>query len=436
MSSNKISLSGKLIHKCYQSRLARDRELLFLTLCSGTGLTPEVTAMGENSLTLTVVKGPVLLDVLEEVWAGRALPEAGQALLGLLADWLLKVQRHFQSQTGKTAALDDPNLRNFIVTSYDGVTTSPCMEETGANGLAYCGSGASMTIEDGRGLAGLDFEYWHYGSAEYTPAMMLAYLASYRGAETSVARRLREWFRSELIVRLSLREDVLFREEEHCRNVLALRRATAGARRASTAVILAGGRSERMGRPKAALEDGGYTFLERTIYAFTSFNHIAVSVGETACETGGLPVWQDIRPGVGPMSGLLTALSRAQTPLVFLTACDTPGITEELIFHLYDALVPEDECLIPVADGRIHPLAGIYRTTLLPRVEALMEAGNYRLRSLLDSAAVHYYTLDAHFSAQLGNINTPRDYADYLHMRNGGMHERSFIDYDERSDRK
>lgn len=380
MSSNTVDFSEAQVHKRYRSRIAHDNELLFLTALAQSGLTPKILSQTQDSITLAAIKGHTLLEALEAVWLGQAPPEESRRLLGLLVRWLCEAQRHFTKETGRIAALEDPNLRNFLV------------------------------VPSG-GLVGLDFECWHDGTSEETPAMLLAYLSLYRGAELPAARKDTSWFRESLVRSLALEEANLLRAEERCQTRLLRRRATTALRRDSTAVILTGGRSERMGRPKAELEIGGYTFLERMLYALSSFDQVAVSASETYRPDTTAPVWLDSRSGIGPMGGLLTALSRAQTPLVFLTACDTPDITEDFIYYLYNALSPEDDCLVPVAEGRLQPLMGIYRTSLLPRVEALVQSGNYRMRALLDSASTHYLPLPPPLSAQSVNINTPQEYA-------------------------
>lgn len=380
MSSNAVVLSEHQVQKHYRSRISHDNELFLLTVLAQSGLTPEILSQNQSSITLAAIKGHTLLEGLEAVWSGKTPPEYGRQLLGQLLRWLCEAQYHFAKKTGYALALEDPNLRNFLVTPY--------------------GS-----------LMGLDFERWHCGAPEETPAMLLTYLSGYRGAQSPAAQEDYRRFRGSLIHTLSLNEPKLLREEERCRSRLFLRRTTAVIRRDSTAVILVGGSSKRMGRPKAELEAGGYPFLERTLYALSSFDHVAVSASEIFRPDTSAPIWMDMRSNLGPMGGLLTALSHAQTPLVFLTACDTPDITEDFIYHLYSALSPEDDCLVPVAEGQIQPLIGIYRISMLPRVEAQIQSGNYRMRALLDSVSTHYLPLSPTLSAQSYNINTPQEYA-------------------------
>ncbi len=186
----------------------------------------------------------------------------------------------------------------------------------------------------------------------------------------------------------------------------------------TTAVLLAGGRSSRMGKPKHLLTLDGQPFWARTLAALRAFDRVAVSVAEKRPEFEGLTQWEDERQGLGPVGALCTAFHRAETPLVQFVTCDAPFVTEELFSALFSALEEHDDCVIPSDGERSSPLLGLYRTRALNAAVEAAEAGERRVRSVLERLRVHELTLPPPLRGTLRNVNTPEDYQSAL--REGG----------------
>lgn len=178
-----------------------------------------------------------------------------------------------------------------------------------------------------------------------------------------------------------------------------------------TGVLLMGGHSSRMGSPKEKLPVGSETFLTHILGQFPAFYATALSVAAGSEVTAPLPVWPDRYPDCGPIGAICTALERAETPYVFFCPCDTPCVTEGLFLTLCAALRPGDDAVVPSAGGHVHPLTGLYRTSLLPAARSLIDQGCHRPRRLLDMVATRYLELDEELSCHLRNINTPEEYA-------------------------
>ena len=70
------------------------------------------------------------------------------------------------------------------------------------------------------------------------------------------------------------------------------------------------------------------------------------------------------------------------------------------------------DVIVPVVDGRIHPLAAIYKKRILPVVEVQIQSGNYRLRHIFDQVNTKYIDVsdDARMVEMLKNINTVEEY--------------------------
>lgn len=98
--------------------------------------------------------------------------------------------------------------------------------------------------------------------------------------------------------------------------------------------------------------------------------------------------------GEGPLCslrGLASALAAATTPRVLVVATDLPLISAELLLLLIAH--PEADAVVPRVEGRVQPLCALYhRTTTLERATAQLQAGDLKLRSVLDALDTRYVT--------------------------------------------
>jgi molybdopterin-guanine dinucleotide biosynthesis protein A len=205
---------------------------------------------------------------------------------------------------------------------------------------------------------------------------------------------------------------------------------------ASAGVVLAGGRSSRMGTPKAALEWHGSTLLHRTVSIVArATGGPVVVVRAPGQNLPGLPrgtlVIEDPREGKGPVQGIaagLTALT-GQAETAFVSSTDLPFLHPAFIRRVLGDLGQErsgdggvpDVCL-PVARGYPQPLAAAYRVGLAGTAERLVKEGRLRpaflfeecLVSRLDDAALVADPALAALDPELDsvvNVNEPADYA-------------------------
>jgi molybdopterin-guanine dinucleotide biosynthesis protein A len=154
-----------------------------------------------------------------------------------------------------------------------------------------------------------------------------------------------------------------------------------GARTAG--IILAGGRSGRMGRSKASLEWHGSTFLRRVAgIVARAVDGPLVVVRAPAQELPSLPpgvgVVADAREGRGPVQGLAAGLAAVagNAELAYVSSTDVPLLHPAFVAAVLAAAEPEDvDVALPVAQGFRHPLAAAYRTSLLGDIEELIASG-------------------------------------------------------------
>ena len=191
-------------------------------------------------------------------------------------------------------------------------------------------------------------------------------------------------------------------------------------------IILCGGQSSRMGKPKAWLEIGGATLLERITRTLAeSVDPIVV----VAAERQPLPefdgsenliVVRDRVADEGPLRGIAEGLDALPSAVeaAFVSSVDVPllhtGWAPLLVDRLGDA-----EIAVPVAAGRVHPLAAVYRRSIAATAHRLLGAQRRRPVFLFD----HHQTVrvteedlrrvDPDLDS-LRNANTPEDFAELV----------------------
>lgn len=155
-----------------------------------------------------------------------------------------------------------------------------------------------------------------------------------------------------------------------------------------SAVVLAGGRSSRMGRDKALLEIGGRSLLARQIETARAAGAEEVFIsGRSDADYGafGLPVLHDERAGCGPISGVIAALRRATHPHLLVLAVDLPLMRAGFLKGLLQDCAP-GRGAVPCLGGHYEPLAAIYPQAFRPPAEAAYRIGECSLQGLISKA--------------------------------------------------
>ncbi len=147
--------------------------------------------------------------------------------------------------------------------------------------------------------------------------------------------------------------------------------------------IIAGGQATRFGgRPKGLEAVGGVRILDRLVAAFEEAFSVApiliANAADAATWRPDLRVVADVRPGMGSLGGIYTAILAAPAPVV-LAAWDMPFVSTGLLRALADGLRDADACL-PESNGPrgLEPLCAAYGPACGPAIEASLEAGDLR----------------------------------------------------------
>ena len=177
------------------------------------------------------------------------------------------------------------------------------------------------------------------------------------------------------------------------------------------ALILAGGRSRRMGSDKPLLALDGQSLLERAAAfwrAQARIDAVLVAAGTEEhladLPDGVVPVY-DIFPGAGPMAGLHAAFSQTDTEILYVSAVDMPYLTADALLP-----VPDGDAAVYTKNGRPDPLFGVYRRSCLPALTAALERGERKMSALLEALHTEYHEMPEGLSAVLENLNTRADY--------------------------
>ena len=180
--------------------------------------------------------------------------------------------------------------------------------------------------------------------------------------------------------------------------------------------VLAGGRSARMGVDKALLLYRGLPLAARIAAEVLAAAGSVSIVGDPA-RYGALsfPVVADLVPGLGPIGGLLTALSVSQADWNLVAACDMPGLTRDDLAALLAAASAHDgDCVVAVSPGgRRHPLCAVYHRRCLPAVSEAVSSKRLKMMDLV--ATLRPLIVPLNDPAHLGNINTPQDWLSFAH---------------------
>lgn len=162
-----------------------------------------------------------------------------------------------------------------------------------------------------------------------------------------------------------------------------------------TAIILAGGDSQRMGSDKANLLLDEQTLLQRVIATMQKiFPQVIVSVRQPHPEIDLPQVCDeqpnDRMPGAGPLAGLAAGLGHVTTLWAFVVACDMPFVVPAMV-ELLGQYRGQYQAVVPVVQGHPQPLASFYATSCLGAIRAhLAGGGKNSLRAILEQLQVRY----------------------------------------------
>jgi molybdopterin-guanine dinucleotide biosynthesis protein A len=185
-------------------------------------------------------------------------------------------------------------------------------------------------------------------------------------------------------------------------------------------IVVCGGQSKRMGRPKAWLPFAGEIMLPRVLRLLGEAVNPLVVVAAPDQELPPLPpgvdVVRDEEKGRGPLQGLAAGLKSLQgrAGAAYASSCDVPFLHPAFVRRMIE-LLGDKQISVPHVEGYHHPLAAVYRLEVAAAVERLLAEDRLRPMFLFDLVptrvveAAELVAADPTFQT-LRNLNTPEDY--------------------------
>lgn len=175
-------------------------------------------------------------------------------------------------------------------------------------------------------------------------------------------------------------------------------------------VVLAGGRSRRLGTDKALVRLGNETLLERSVRTLEAVaRHVVIAGGESGrYAIPGIPCLADTIPDAGPLGGLCAAMQSTDAETILLLACDLPFVSAPLMQLLLttDAGTP---VVIPRSGGIVQPLCGRFATNLRPSLQAYLAGGGRKVMGFVSTCPHAFCDIEPghplYHPSLLSNIN-------------------------------
>lgn len=180
-----------------------------------------------------------------------------------------------------------------------------------------------------------------------------------------------------------------------------------------TGVILAGGKSKRLGTDKSLIKYKGKTLIENAIDILNPIcGKIVISANSDNYLFTGCEIWKDLFAIQAPMIGIYSSLQKTETDTNIILSCDMPFITPDLLNYLLKNSF-NFPLITPQHNNKIEPLCAIYKKSLIPNLKNFIEISNYRLYEFIQSVNSNYLNVttedDFYHPDLFFNVNSPDD---------------------------
>lgn len=184
-----------------------------------------------------------------------------------------------------------------------------------------------------------------------------------------------------------------------------------------TGIVMAGGKSRRLGQDKRFLVLGGRSCLQRILDAYKGLFMDVLIVADAKEPFAGMDVRvvEDLIPGMATLGGLYTGLLQAGTARVFAAAVDMPCLSPAAIRIVLDH-AEEGDIVIPDVAGQLQPMHAVYSKACLPYIKRLLDQSSFKVQELCKVPELNICRIpQSAFQAvdpelrSFFNINTPQD---------------------------
>ena len=182
-----------------------------------------------------------------------------------------------------------------------------------------------------------------------------------------------------------------------------------------TAIILAGGKSSRMGTDKGFVSYKNKPFVQRIIEVIRPLvNEIIIISNNPNYDIFGIKRFNDLVENAGPLAGIQTGLYESETENNLVISCDVPLISSEVIEKLIEQISEDVDIIQLQSKGREMPLIAIYKKQCEHIILKELNRGERRVREVLKQCSVKTIILEKELEIFTTNINTPTDLKNVL----------------------
>ncbi|MGK0234245.1 MAG: molybdopterin-guanine dinucleotide biosynthesis protein A [Psychroserpens sp.] len=187
-----------------------------------------------------------------------------------------------------------------------------------------------------------------------------------------------------------------------------------------TGVILAGGKSSRMGTDKGFLKLNGKLFIEHIIAVLTPFvSEIIIVSNHPEYDNFKVKRVPDFVENAGPLAGVYSGLLASKTENNLVLSCDIPLINSEILAELVRQIDDVSEIIQIESNGKTMPLISVYNKSCETVFSSLLNQGERRLRFAVNQCKVKNILLNKEQEKRVSNINTPEQLKE---IRNEHIH--------------
>ena len=174
-----------------------------------------------------------------------------------------------------------------------------------------------------------------------------------------------------------------------------------------TGIILAGGKSSRMGSDKGLLKLNGATFISLIIEAIKPLvNDLIIVSNYSAYDQYGYKRVDDIIENSGPVAGLHSGLFHSKTEYNLVVSCDVPLITTAVLNKLIEGFDINFDVIQLQSQNKTMPLIALYKKHCVVTFVDLLQNNKRRLRFAVEQLKTKTIILDSNFAGFVKNINT------------------------------
>ena len=177
-----------------------------------------------------------------------------------------------------------------------------------------------------------------------------------------------------------------------------------------TGIILAGGKSSRMGTDKGFVSYNNKTFIEHIIKAIQPLvDEIIIISNQETYDQFGFKRYDDLIKNAGPLAGIYTGLHYSKTENNLVVSCDVPLINTEVLQKLIKHINDKSEVIQLQSNGKNMPLIAIYKKSCEAIFLEELKLDQRRVQEAIKKCKVQTVVIDSVLEKHTTNINTKKD---------------------------